>query len=287
MSPDLATRADSRSSHITPRDHGRILRLGDDLAARLSRAIGSTGRVHSVFARAINVEWTDGRLLTLHGPGPLRAPFAAAVERVALLRAPRPDAPVIVEPGRLRLPGLVLTWDEAAPIGCAIPAPPPGLDRAVVDTLRHHGTGRATGLDSPRGVAARAALAGAIGSGDAARLVEAASGLLGLGEGLTPAGDDCLVGALAVLHAIGHPALVRPPTPAAAIARAAAERTTAVGREFVVHALAGRFSEPMLALLRARGPIEAAEAVRRLAGLGATSGMDTLAGLRLACLAAA
>src|SRR6185312_14326963 len=120
--------------------------------------------------------------------------------------APRPDAPVIVEPGRLRLPGLVLTWDEAAPIGCAIPAPPPGLDRAVVDTLRHHGTGRATGLDSPRGVAARAALAGAIGSGDAARLVEAASGLLGLGEGLTPAGDDCLVGALAVLHAIGHPA---------------------------------------------------------------------------------
>jgi len=43
----------------------------------------------------------------------------------------------------------------------------------------------------------------------------------------------------------------------------------------------------MLALLRARGPIEAAEAVRRLAGLGATSGMDTLAGLRLACLAAA
>ena len=156
----------------------------------------------------------------------------------------------------------MLTWDEAAPIGCAIPAPPPGLDRAVVDTLRHHGTGRATGLDSPRGVAARAALAGAIGSGDAARLVEAASGLLGLGEGLTPAGDDCLVGALAV-------------------------RTTAVGREFVVHALAGRFSEPMLALLRARGPIEAAEAVRRLAGLGATSGMDTLAGLRLACLAAA
>jgi hypothetical protein len=260
--------------------------MSDDLAMRLSHATGSIGRVHSVFARAINVEWADGRLLTLHGPGPLRAPFAAGVEHEAPLRAQRPGGPVAVEPGRLRLSGLALTWEEAARVGCAVPNPPPGLDRAVVEALREAGAG-ATGLDAPRGVGARAALAAAIGSGDAARLVAAAIALLGLGEGLTPAGDDCLVGALAVLHAVGHPALVRTPDPASAIARAAAERTTAIGREFVIHALAGRFSEPVLALLRARSPREAAAAATLLAGLGATSGADTLAGLRLAGLAAA
>ena len=287
MSPDLATRATPRSSPVAPRPgQGRILRLADDLAARLSRATGTTGRVHSVFARAINVEWADGRLLTLHGPGTLRAPFAAVVEHATLLRGQRPGAPIAVEPDGLRLPGLRLSWEEATRVDCAVPTSPPGLDRAVVDALREHDGRRATGLDSLRGVAARAALAAAIGSANADGLVAAASGLLGLGEGLTPAGDDCLVGALAVLHAVGHP-LVRAPVLTTVIARAAAMRTTTVGREFVVHAVAGRFSEPVLALLRARSALEAADAATRLADLGATSGVDTLAGLRLACRAAA
>ena len=299
-SPGLGTRAPHRPSRFAPQErHARILRLPDDLVARLSRMAGSTGRVHSVFTRAINVEWAGGRLLTLHGPGPLRAPFAAAVESVALRRAQRPGAVVTVEPGRLRLPGVRLAWGDATRVECAVPIPPPGLDRSVIDVLRaldrRHATDRgpapdrrhATGLDSPRGVAARAALSAAIGAHDASGLIGAARGLLGLGEGLTPAGDDCLVGALAVLHAVGHPALVHAPAVATAIARVAVERTTAVGREFVVHALAGRFSEPVLALLRARSPLEAADAATCLAGLGATSGADTLAGLRLAGLALA
>lgn len=299
MNADPATGAVRRSSSGPPRARPRrIARMSDDLAARLSRAAGCAGRVHSVFARAVNLEWADGALATLHGPGPLRAPFAATVERVALLRAQRPGAAVAVEAGRLRLPGLTLTWETAAAVDCAIPTPPPGLDPVVIDALRER-TARPTGLDSPRGVAARAALAAAIRSGDPDALVAAATGLLGLGEGLTPAGDDCLVGALAVLHAVGHPALVRAghcvghaalagaPTPVTTIARTAAERTTAIGREFVTHALAGRFSEPVLALLRARSARAATSAAARLAGFGATSGADTLAGLRLACLVAA
>ena len=59
------------------------------------------------------------------------------------------------------------------------------------------------------------------------------------------------------------------------------------GREFVIDALAGRFSEPVLALLRARSAHEAAVAAGRLACLGATSGADILTGMRLACRAAA
>jgi hypothetical protein len=288
MSLDLTTHARGRSSLAQSRDgHARALRLSADLADRLSRGPGSTGRVHSVFARALNIEWADGRLLTLHGPGALRAPFAAAIERVALLRAQRPGAPVVADATHVRLPGLALVWSEATRIECAIPSPPPGLHRPVIDALRYFDRRHATGIDSPRGVAARAALSAAIVSGNPGALVGAASNLLGLGEGLTPAGDDCLVGTLAVLHATGHPALVGAPSPATAIARTARDRTTAVGREFVVHALAGRFSEPVLALLRARSAHEAAAAAAQLAALGATSGTDTLTGMRLACRAAA
>lgn len=267
--------------------HVRVRRLGADLADRLSRASEPEGRVHSVFARALNVEWTDGRLLALHGPGPLRAPFAAALERVTPLRALRPGEPVSLEPGLLRLPRLTLTWTDATRVDCAIPPSPPDLHHSVIAALRAPDRRHASGLDSPRGRAARAALSAAIVCADAHGLTAAAGALLGLGEGLTPAGDDCLVGALAVLRATGHPALVGAPGLAPAVARAAAARTTAVGREFVLHALAGRFSEPVLTLLRARSAPEAAAAAARLAAFGATSGADTLTGMRLACRAAA
>ena len=54
------------------------------LGAGLARHLATReldGRVHSVFARAVNVEWNEpaGALLTLHGPAPLAAPFAMAL----------------------------------------------------------------------------------------------------------------------------------------------------------------------------------------------------------------
>ncbi len=281
MSLALETPAITREGPTGDR-RARILRLGAAVADRLSGDAGTIGRVHSVFSRALNIEGLDGRLLALHGPGPLRAPFAAAIDRVAPLRAQRAGAPVLVEPGRLRLPGLTLEWEGATRVECTIPDPPPGLHHSVVDTLRASGLRRAPALDTPRGVAARAALSAAIASGDPRALVCAARTLLGLGEGLTPAGDDCLVGALAVVRAIAGPALVGAPAVVKAVQHDALHRTTALGREFVIEALAGRFSEPVLTLLRARSGGAAAAAARRLAVLGATSGADTLTGMRLA-----
>ena len=237
--------------------------------------------MHSVFARAINVEWSDGSLLALHGPGPLLAPFAAVVDDLTLLRALPPGTEVTAEPPRLRAAGISLSWERAVRVDCSATGARPvragGSPAPPVAPGDH-----APGLDSPVGICARAALAAGIAERDGARLIAGACALLGLGEGLTPAGDDCLVGALAVLHALDAGALTRGPGPAAAIAAAAAARTTAIGREFVLHALAGRFSEPVLAVLRARSARESARAAARLGGLGATSGADTLAGMRLA-----
>ena len=237
--------------------------------------------MHSVFARAINIEWSDGSLLALHGPGRLLAPFAAAVDDLTLLRALNPGTEVTAEPPRLRAVGISLSWERAVRVDCSATGARPVRAGVSPAPPIAHGD-HAPGLDSPVGLGARAALAAGIAEHDGARLIAGACALLGLGEGLTPAGDDCLVGALAVLHALDAGALTRGPDPAAAIAAAAAARTTAIGREFVLHALAGRFSEPVLAVLRARSSLESARAAERLRGLGATSGADTLAGMRLA-----
>jgi hypothetical protein len=265
---------------VTP-FRGDLVRVITELAVRLEAPGGRPGRVHSVFARAVNLVWDDGRLWALHGPGPLLAPFAAAVDDVALLGTLRSGMPVIVEPLRLRAPGLALSWERAARIDCAVSADPRVPAPAVLLPPAPPG-GHAPGLDSAAGVDARAELADGIGRRDASRLIAGACALLGLGEGLTPAGDDYLVGALAVLHALDPAPLTRVPAVADAIAEAAETRTTAIGREFVLHALAGHFSEPLLAVLRARSRAESARAAERLAALGATSGADTLAGMRLA-----
>jgi hypothetical protein len=264
------------------RPEALITRMSRDVAARLDgRPVGG-GRVHSVFERAINIEWRDGGLLGLHGPGPLLAPFAAAVDSIERLRSLRVGAPVTAEPARLVANNLVISWARAAAVDCSIaarghPVPPP---RHVLHWPGRH----SSSLDSVAGVVARAHLAAGIRDRDEARLIAGARALLGLGEGLTPSGDDCLVGALAVLHHAngewrhrGGPAVFGP------LARAARERTTALGREFVLHALAGRFSEPVLVVLRAARPAEGRRAVARLMALGATSGADTLCGMRLAC----
>jgi hypothetical protein len=257
-----------------------ITRLSCHLAARLEASAGTIGHVHSVFERAINVRWPDGTLLALHGPGPLLAPFAAAVDRVEPLRSLRVGTQVTVEPRRLVAGPLAVAWPLAEVVDCAVGAAAGRAPRHVLAWPGRH----SASLDSPPGVAGRAHLAAAIRQRDALRLIGGAAMLLGLGDGLTPSGDDCLVGALAVLHHADREWLPGGGSPVVdGIAGSARERTTAVGREFVLHALAGRYSEPVLAALRAISPGEQRRAMIRLAGLGATSGADTLCGMRLAC----
>src|SRR2546430_15360010 len=101
----------------------RVARLGTASLERLALGSLKPGRIHSVFERAVNVLWGDGHLLTLHGPGPLAAPFAIALERlpargaVALGMAIGPsdfewsDA----EPVVLEMPGGPLGFGGGAP----------------------------------------------------------------------------------------------------------------------------------------------------------------------------
>jgi hypothetical protein len=261
----------------------RVLRADAGVVARLRTAPARAGRVHSVFERALNLTWHDGRLLALHGPGPLRAPFAASLAWLPGAALPGPGLPVWRRDEMLVVEGIVLDLRGAIRVDTTMPeagaGPHPTL--AALPTP----SPAAPGLLSGMGRAARSCLAEGLRARDPVAFIEGALGLVGLGEGLTPAGDDCLVGALAVLHRFARSWLLAHPEISATVARAAGRATTAVAREFVAHALAGRFAESLLDLLTAESADEAVRAAARLCESGATSGADTLSGVHLALAA--
>lgn len=260
----------------------RVLRLGPDTMERLRRAPSAAGRVHSVFDGAVNVAWHDGRLLTVHGPGPLRAPFAMSLERLPAGSALSPGAPLRAAGGALSLGGSALAWGQAQIAETAMPEAPRERRPEVPAGLGDGAAEAARGLASARGRRARGRLAAGLAGRHPAAFVEGARLLVGLGEGLTPAGDDCLVGALAVAHRFAASWLRECPEIGASVCAATAGATTDVAREFVLHAVAGRFADAVVEVLTAESARAAGEAAARLRRLGATSGTDTLVGIHLA-----
>ena len=105
------------------------------------------------------------------------------------------------------------------------------------------------------------------------------SWLIGCGPGLTPSGDDILIGALAILYATG---LASPQRPFLPPADQLAHLTTSVSCCYLNSARHGTFSTPVLRLLRRWQSTRCAQsAVRRLLNIGHTSGADTLVGMAM------
>jgi hypothetical protein len=132
-------------------------------------------------------------------------------------------------------------------------------------------------LREPRAERGKAELSAALAAGDRCGAAGAAARLAGLGEGLTPAADDYLVGALYALHAL------RPGPQAAALAVAvaaeAAPRTTTLSAAWLRRAAAGEVApawERLLEALLRRGDRETA--IHGLMATGHTSGRAALDG---------
>ena len=123
-----------------------------------------------------------------------------------------------------------------------------------------------------------AALIAALESGDRSRAAEVATGLIGLGPGLTPSGDDALVGIEAALHALDWPT-------AGFLGLAVddvEDRTTTLAATLLRHAAAGEFAErlhTLLGTLLGSDDEAIAPAIERAAAWGATSGTDCLVGV--------
>ena len=105
--------------------------------------------------------------------------------------------------------------------------------------------------------------------------------LLGAGSGLTPSGDDCIVGLLVALHALGAHDLAA--TVACVVARHAPHRTGRLSAAHLDAACAGEAIEPLhaavAALAAGTSPEPALDALERF---GHGSGFDALAGVLLA-----
>lgn len=142
--------------------------------------------------------------------------------------------------------------------------------------------GAAAGDAFSRAATARVdALRAALTTRDAGAAALEAHGLIGLGVGLTPSGDDLLVGLLAALEATDNPMRAGLAQSIAAEARA---RTTAIGCMALWHAARGEFAERLHDVLIAIGRDDAdttERAIARATAYGATSGVDTLVGLFL------
>jgi hypothetical protein len=108
--------------------------------------------------------------------------------------------------------------------------------------------------------------------------------LVGLGEGLTPSGDDFLVGLLAVLHVTGFLSCSADASVHEQFYQYVCLGTTQLSGEFLRCAFAGYFAEPLVMLVRAlcapdagTWPVYAAT----LAAVGHSSGVDAMVGIAL------
>src|SRR5438552_4274629 len=136
----------------------RVVRMSPDVAGRLTAAPPDAGCVHTVFDRALNLAWHDGRLLTLQGPGRLLAPFAAALTRLPRSDAVRPGILVCRRGDTIALDGLLIDWRGAAPAETAMPESTAGPGPTLSRLLAEPPAESAPGLSSATGRRARSRL---------------------------------------------------------------------------------------------------------------------------------
>ena len=254
------------------------------LAPLLDPAVGERGVVLSVHGSAVNFV-VDGALVTIASVGMGGLPNALLVAdpfdpRALGVRAgmlvTTADGELAIGDARIRI--TLRDARQWCPDLAALPIVHGLLVRCgVVRQCAARSVGGLDGMVPGREVLA--ALADAFGSGSESMIAEAGRRLVGLGAGLTPSGDDVLVGVTAALTALGDD---RARPLARLWARHAIGRTTVVAEAFHRHAAAGAYSERLHDVLRAilAGPVAAIPAaVRTAAAWGATSGIDTLAGI--------
>jgi len=184
--------------------------------------------------------------------------------------------PVFVGAGSIQLQGWKIRPTRIYSTAVGILQP----DANSINTFRERMSGERLGIPSGPLDALRAALTDM----DAARVRAAVTGLVGLGAGLTPGGDDILAGLLVGLHAHGRAALVQ--QIAVAMSSGLTERTTVFSADLLRMAAAGHASTETLALLRALdrrtcNPDLLPATVARLLAVGHTSGADLATGLLL------
>jgi hypothetical protein len=257
---------------------------GVDVPVAVSTAVApllhgrARGRVLARFPAALYVHVDGSGVLALVTSDGIRLPCAlvVAARSTEVPFAEASEATAAVVDGALELDGVryrpVRSWTPRERTrGRLQPAAVAELAALLADAPAPH-----AGEVARRLADGASRLAAGLRTGDG--LAGAARALVGLGPGLTPAGDDVLAGALVTCAQLGHPlpALV-------AGVRDRAGATTTLAADLLAHAGAGRAAPPVLGLVDALvGTRPVGPALAALLALGSSSGHDTATGVLIA-----
>jgi hypothetical protein len=254
----------------------------------------TSGRVLGAFDRACGVALESGGVVAVVsediGNGPFNVVVCADGQTLAGIRV---DDRVRLEDGLLTIGNVAVDLRPARPWN---PCPDWPFLRGRLDAIRSSLGSVRQALDTQRSPLLALALGGEASGPLATRLAETAAGiragwegdqealaravgrLAGLGPGLTPAGDDFLLGLL-VWAWLSHP---DPPGFGRTVSSAAAPRTTTLAAAWLRAAAAGELAAPWHRLLQSLAGPESASTVQQalpsVLAHGATSGADALAG---------
>ncbi|MGO9498939.1 MAG: DUF2877 domain-containing protein [Solirubrobacteraceae bacterium] len=226
--------------------------------ARRALVDGARGQVELALSGGAYVSLAPSDWILLAAPGSPHGPLSVAVDGIERLDL-RPDAPALVTRD------LLLVGDRGV-----------SLERMRVRPTVV--VGRASAPARVPLPAAPAAIAPGIAALADARLTDAVRLLAGLGEGLTPAGDDVLAGYAAARVALGVPALLSP---------VAVGRCSALGLAYLRCAERGELPDVAADLLTAvcHGSVaEARAAIPALRAWGSSSGMALAWGIDAAVI---
>lgn len=250
-----------------------------------------TGTVHSVFATACNIA-VDNELITVqdaskqHTPTSIRvaaegegswAPVTSVGDRAVSRGGVLAFGDHVLDLRRLSvwIPGQPMKWRE--------PLAAQSRMRELAQMRQNH----ITNNSSPelRALVRDARELGALIGAASAReadIAPAVLSLIGNGPGLTPSGDDILVGMMAALERGGEKSL-----PASVCLREAvlqyASRTTDISAHYLTLAVRGHFGEPLSGLIDVVVGGAAADITQKrgneVLSVGASSGGDALLGV--------
>jgi len=243
----------------------RSSRVEWGVGARRALSPGRRGKVIARFERSVYVA-TGGGLACIGGPGLGRGPLNVLVP--ALHELPMLNERLSCAKNEVRFAS-GLTF----PIQGAVlwrPVPAPAFRRGALPRIK-----RIFPAESE-------ALADWIAQDASGRGPALAASLVGMGDGLTPAGDDLIGGALVALHVMGHKQIVD--RLARWALRLARSRTNRISLAHLQCAASGQGHEALHLALSAilsgqRGLKKELSALKRI---GHTSGMDALSGALLA-----
>ncbi|QRG70743.1 DUF2877 domain-containing protein [Brevibacillus choshinensis] len=280
--------------------HVRTL-SGDDGFLRRVASGELHGSVHSLFDRTINIHCEEnGELFTIACIELDNGPNTLVVDRKRFQNMGiAVNDPVSVKADSLIIgKALSLTWQHARQWECVLPVYPSSDQKlrenmaVIKEYVAAHGkSGGLKKASSPANVfeaevsslliARTNELYHALAHGRWSEACEFAIGLVGLGPGLTPSGDDYLAGLFSVYHMPNAPCCLPYPF-FEKFTRGAHQRTNEISYMMIKKAAIGHVRESMVRLLEAvvnGTPEEVVHSLGNVLGIGSSSGTDMAMGL--------